>query len=53
MSRFQFYESLVRIAYMKYGRGGGGAATVPEAMKIVLEEHLKPAYDNEAWMGWR
>mgnify|MGYP006092769123 FL=1 len=52
MSRFQFYESLVRIAFYKY-RATGAAATVAEAMRILLEEHLKPAYDNDAWMRWR
>ena len=52
MSRFQFYESLVRIAFQKY-RSSGAASSVTEAMKMLLEEHLMPTYNNDAWMQWR
>jgi hypothetical protein len=51
MSRFQFYESLVRIAFFKYKQTGRTPSTA-EGVKVLLEV-LRRKYDNYSWQGWR
>lgn len=52
MSRFQFYESLVRIAFFKYKQTGLTSTTL-DGVKTLIEKVLKPKYDNWVWHGWR
>ena len=52
MSRFQFYESLVRIAFYKYKQSGKEPTTL-DALKRLVSEHLKLKGKNEVWMDWR
>lgn len=53
MSRYQFYEALVRIAMVKY-KETGETETVLEGVKILINDVLKKHYeDNYPWMGWR
>lgn len=51
MSRFQFYESLVRIANFKY-KIPGHTPTTLEGLKILVAM-LHKKYDNWQWQGWR
>lgn len=51
MSRFQFYESLVRLANLKY-KQNNLTETVYEGVKLLIDV-LKKRYDNYIWMGWR
>jgi len=54
MSRFQFYESLVRIAQFKY-KNQGLTDTVYEGVVKLISEVLVPKSkaDLHRWMGWR
>ena len=52
MNRFQFYESVVRIAQQKY-KNQGATETVYEGVVKLLSEVLIPKYNNYVWMGWR
>ena len=51
MSRFQFYESIVRIAFYKY-KQTGKTTTTAEGLKILIDI-LHSKYDNWQWQGWR
>ena len=51
MSRFQFYESIVRVAMTKFK--GHGAETVVEGLKKMFEEVLLPQVDLYMWNGFR
>jgi hypothetical protein len=52
MSRFQFYESLVRIGLFKY-KLGNITKSIYEGVKILIEDVLIPKYDNYIWMPFR
>ena len=52
MSRYMFYESLVRVAYHKYKQSGLTETTL-DGLKILIEEVLEKKYDNYIWHGWR
>ena len=52
MNRFQFYESVVRIAQQKY-KNQGATETVYEGVVKLVSEVLIPKYNNYIWMGWR
>ena len=52
MSRFQFYEALVRIAYVRY-KTSGLTQTTSEGLHILIEDVLKKKYDNAIWISWR
>ena len=45
MSRFQFYESLVRIAFFKY-KQTGLTKNIFEGVERLINENLKVTYDN-------
>lgn len=51
MSRFQFYEAIVRVAYFKF-KVPGLTETVYEGLQKVMDIITKK-YDNYMWMGWR
>lgn len=51
MSRFQFYEAIVRVAYFKF-KVPGLTDTVYEGLQKVMAIITKK-YDNYQWMGWR
>ena len=51
MSRFQFYEAIVRVAYFKF-KAPGLTDTVYEGLQKVMDIITKK-YDNYLWMGWR
>lgn len=52
MSRYQFYEGIVRIANFKYKLPGLTENTL-EGLKILINDKLRKTYDNHVWMGWR
>lgn len=52
MSRYQFYEGIVRIANFKYKLNGLTENTY-EGLKILVNDVFKKTYDNHVWMGWR
>ena len=45
MSRFQFYESLVRIAFFEY-KQTGLTKNIIEGVERLINENLKVTYDN-------
>ena len=51
MSRFQFYESQVRLANLKY-KQNNLTDTVYKGVKLLIDVNKK-CYDNYIWMGWR
>jgi len=52
MSRYMFYESLVRVAYHKFKQSGLTETTL-EGLKILIHDVLEKKYDNYIWHGWR
>lgn len=52
MSRFQFYESLVRIAFSKFKQSGLKESTY-DGLKTLIKEILIPNFDVSNWMDWR
>lgn len=51
MSRFQFYESIVRVAMTKYK--GAHTENVIDGLKKLFDEVLHPRVDLYSWMEWR
>ena len=51
MSRFQFYESIVRVAMIKYK--GSATETVVEGLRKLFSEVLLPTVDLSVWAGVR
>ena len=52
MSRFQFYESIVRLAFYKYKATGVYPSTF-ESLKHLVEQNMLPNFSNASWMPWR
>jgi len=52
MCRFEFYESLVRIAATKF-KDSGICSTYAESLKALIKQCILPNFKGYEWQGWR